>query len=285
MELMPHPGWGGDSDAWLVDGSWIFRFPRSADVARRLAVEIALLPRLAPALPLPIPEFTYVVHGHDGNPAFVGYRAIPGIPFRATVLAGLPTKTADCLARRLGDFLRALHATAVEDAVACGIKPPTLSPRQAYVGWFRRVEAAVFPVLDDDERAWVTWRFGDVLAEPFRYDFAPTLCHGDLTSDHILFDAERGELAGIIDFGDLTIGDRAGEFTWWAEYGDDFFHSALAAYQSTDRTLANRVVFQIDCQPLVQILFGLETGRSADVAEGRRDLRLRMSASRGIDRG
>ncbi len=55
VEALPHVGWGGDSDAVLVDGALVFRFPRSEEVARGLAVEVCLLPDLAERAPLPIP--------------------------------------------------------------------------------------------------------------------------------------------------------------------------------------------------------------------------------------
>ena len=47
---------GWDNTAFVVDGQWLFRFPR-----RRIAVpgvqrEITVLSRLAPRLPLPIPD-------------------------------------------------------------------------------------------------------------------------------------------------------------------------------------------------------------------------------------
>ena len=51
-----HPlGQGWDMTVWQVDEHWVFRFPRREMVIRGLLNEIALLPRLAPLLPLPIP--------------------------------------------------------------------------------------------------------------------------------------------------------------------------------------------------------------------------------------
>jgi aminoglycoside 2''-phosphotransferase len=279
LELMPHPGWGGDSDAWMVDDRWIFRFPRSPEIARHLAVEVCLLPRISAALPARIPRFEFVARDARGLPSFVGYESIFGQPLRAETLRALPIDVVDRLADQVGAFLRALHAIPIDVAVACGVDRPAGPPRQ----WFERrlsgVESTVFPELDDAERAWVERRFAEHLAEVALFAFSPVLCHGDLSSDHLLVDLTGAELAGVIDFGDVTIGDPAGEFTWWAEYGEDFFWRALAAYDADDKSLVRRVAFQIDCLPLAQIAYGVETGRPEDVAAGRWLLRERMATS------
>src|SRR5215210_1852761 len=73
---------GWDSSAWEVNGSLIFRFPKRAEVGEWLRREIALLPSLARALPVPIPQFTHItVAGAPTDPAlpFVGYRKLEGV--------------------------------------------------------------------------------------------------------------------------------------------------------------------------------------------------------------
>jgi aminoglycoside 2''-phosphotransferase len=277
LELMPHPGWGGDSDAWLVDGRWIFRFPRSAAIARRLAVEVCLLPRISSALSARIPHFDYIARDARGLPAFVGYEAIPGQPLRAETLRAIPAHVAEHLAEQVGAFLRTLHATPIDVAVGCGVDRPTNSPRQNVERWQRQVESTVFPALDGAERGWVERRFREALADAARFAFTPVVCHGDLSSDHLLIDPSGQGLTGVIDFGDVTIGDPAGEFTWWEEYGDSFFRRVLSAYGPTDPSFVERVSFLIDCLPLIQIDYGVKTGRPEDLAEGRRLLRQRMA--------
>ena len=86
---LPHPGWGGDSNAFLVDGALVFRFPRGPGVAEALATEVCLLPRLAPRAPLRIPDFRYVAYasrehsGTDTDPA-------DGAPARVPLFVGYP---------------------------------------------------------------------------------------------------------------------------------------------------------------------------------------------------
>jgi len=60
---------GYDFEVAIVDDEWVFRFPRRTAVEEVLELEIALLPALAPALPVDIPSFEHV----SRNPLFVGY--------------------------------------------------------------------------------------------------------------------------------------------------------------------------------------------------------------------
>jgi hypothetical protein len=67
---------GYDFHVVLVDDEWVFRFPRRAGVEAALETEIALLPTIAPALPVPVPLFEHV----SREPLFVAYRLLRGTP-------------------------------------------------------------------------------------------------------------------------------------------------------------------------------------------------------------
>src|ERR1700761_8530181 len=47
---------GWDNTVMTVDGTWLFRFPRREVALAGVRREIALLPQLAPLLPLPVPD-------------------------------------------------------------------------------------------------------------------------------------------------------------------------------------------------------------------------------------
>jgi hypothetical protein len=63
---------GWDSRAWL-DGDWLHREPRRAEIRPRLLAETRLLPWLAPQLPLPVPipeptQYAYATASWSVNP-------------------------------------------------------------------------------------------------------------------------------------------------------------------------------------------------------------------------
>jgi aminoglycoside 2''-phosphotransferase len=275
MEPLPHWGWGGDSDAWLVNGTRIFRFPRTPDIARQLRLEVCLLPQLAPLLPLAVPAFRYVASDPATQlPRFVGYPAIPGEPMTPSLLDALAMPEAErlALAAQMGGFLAALHGFPVERARECGAeeeREPDLT-RALY----ERVRDQVYPLLAPSLRAWTDHLFGDYLANPRLWQFEPALIHRDLSSDHILFDRAARRITGIIDFGDLAFYDPVADFSGLAAYGTAFLEAALTAYaRPLDATARQRLAFYRRRVPYIALAWGAERSDEQALSEGMAALR------------
>ncbi|MGH9203338.1 MAG: phosphotransferase family protein, partial [Vicinamibacterales bacterium] len=72
---------GCDSAAFVVNDTWIFRFPKRRDVEQQLLIEIRVLSWLEERSPLRVPAFRF--HGQPSTIfpfGFVGYARIPGDP-------------------------------------------------------------------------------------------------------------------------------------------------------------------------------------------------------------
>jgi aminoglycoside phosphotransferase (APT) family kinase protein len=201
-------GEGWDSTAWLVDEQWVFRFPRRAVVVPGFRRELAVVPRLAPALPLPVP-----VAVHRGEPSaefgwpFAGSRFVPG----RELSDAAPDDSARVRhGRALGRFLRALHDVDPASLTIEGELLPidangradmrdraTRAERQvavlARLGLWR-APAALFPALEHARGL-----------EPPR---ALAIAHGDLHLRHVLV-GDDGELSGVIDWIDVCRADPA----------------------------------------------------------------------------
>src|SRR5215475_12238169 len=84
VERVEALGEGWDFTTFLVDGDWVFRFPKRRQSARQLAREHKLLNALAPALadqPIGIPSYRFFVTASKGFPlGYVGYRYLHGAP-------------------------------------------------------------------------------------------------------------------------------------------------------------------------------------------------------------
>ncbi len=179
-------GEGWDNTAFLVNGTWVFRFPRRKAAVPMIEAELRLLPRIAPRLPLPVP-----VPELRGAPApdfpwpFAGHRLLRGVTAdRAALDPGQRLQAAG----RLGRFLRALHEVP-PDGVA-GDDMGRLDPQRLRAEIRRRLENAP-----------------SFLDEPVRPARADTLVHGDLHARQLLF--ADGALCGVIDWGDVHRGDPA----------------------------------------------------------------------------
>jgi aminoglycoside phosphotransferase (APT) family kinase protein len=198
-------GSGWDNAAFLADGRIVFRFPRRRAVANLIEREIALLPLLAPRLPLAISVPVYIGAASPAYPwAFAGYECITGTTACAL---SLDNRTRHSLALPLARFLHALHGIAADPLVAAGLPPDELGrldPDKRL-----RLARERLPVLEAagiDARGAVAWLAANppqALAERER-----TVVHGDLYARHVLVDARR-KPTGVIDWGDIHLGDPA----------------------------------------------------------------------------
>jgi aminoglycoside phosphotransferase (APT) family kinase protein len=294
MEPMPHTGWGGDSDAFLVNGTHVFRFGRYAHVRQMYAVERRFLRELGARLDaagcaVRVPAFSHFGGSETGDSAvFVGYPIIAGEQMTPRLLAEIqhddPRAAAD-MAAQLGTFLTVLHGMPLDVALRCGLRAPLIPLREQIARQRERIETQVYPVLDAPERRFLDDVFQSFLEDP-RFDAWPVaVCHGDLGPDHILVrpgSSGRIELAGIIDFGDAWIDEPSGDLVWRRWYGEPFFRQVLDRYQGPVHdldALQEMIRIRTALVPTVQIGWGLDTRSDSDVQEGRAQLREVMDGS------
>ena len=225
---------GYDFEVAIVDDAWVFRFPRRAGVEEALETEIALLPVLAPALPVAVPSFEYV----GREPLFVGYQLIRGEPLSDEDPEGVRA------------FLDALHSF---DASELPIE------RRDWVAAYREqcaeFERVVLPLVDKDRRRDASRLFAEA---DTLVGFAPALVHADLGPDHLL--VLGGRLAGVIDWGDVRIGDPALDYAW-------LLNGPFSSWD-VEPELRRRARFYHRLGPWYEAHYGVFTSRPAHVERG-----------------
>ncbi len=231
-----------------VNKEWIFRFPRNAYARQTLPIQIRFLPRLAQISPLPIPEPKFT------GSEFFGYRKIKGILLTCDLFKTLSVETQRVIARQIGSFLSVLHAFPLDQARSLGVT-------ESWGGWRNRAaerfQNEVAPSLSVQTRKKVL----EFVEEFFSMEFKPALIHGDFyPPDHLFFDQETQRLAGVIDFGDLTIEDRATDFqSIYADFGQEYYHHVLSNYSGeVDARLFDRVKMRIKAHPIFDAVYALE---------------------------
>lgn len=183
-------GSGWDNTVWLVDGTWVFRFPRRGACVEPLLAEARLLPRIAPHLPVAVPVPEWIGAPSAAFPwPFVGYRVLPG---RTADRAALQRSERAALAEPIGRFLRALHALPPADVVG------DVLDRADLAGGLPRLHELLGRAVPDPA-PWLE-RFADPPPPPTR----TALLHGDLYGRHLLL---QDGLSGVIDWGDAHRGD------------------------------------------------------------------------------
>jgi aminoglycoside phosphotransferase (APT) family kinase protein len=206
-------GEGWDNTVWLVDGRWVFRFPRRAIAIPGIERQIALLPSLAPLLPVPVAAPVFVARPADGfRWPFSGSEVVRG---GELCDAGLDDEARVAIARPLAAFLRALHSARVEGAESLP------------VDFNGRADMAIRVPRTIEQLGWVeeacAWRrppeVDSLLAAAAELPPSPAraIAHGDLHVRHVLVD-DADSLAGVIDWDDICVGDPCIDFSLVASY-------------------------------------------------------------------
>ena len=188
-------GAGWDCDAWLADRSTVWRVPRRQVGIAALRREAAVMPLLAPHLPVPVP--VPVLVEVDGLPVLARHRLIPG---REMAAAGA---IAPAVGAQLAGFLTALHQPRLVEAARTVLPEDPLGrgdPARRLPGTHRRLDEIARHVDVAPLRPIVDAAAGPALPND-------VVCHGDLHARHAMID--HGGLSGVIDWGDCCVGPRA----------------------------------------------------------------------------
>lgn len=235
------PGWAaetveflGEGDfftAYLVNGGWVFRIAKHAEAAASLRREACLLPRLADRFDLRIPSPQVV--SVDARPELIAYPVLPGPELMPENYLRLAEAARERCAGQLATFLRQLHAIDPAPARECGVEARDYRARYGDV--LQRARRHLFGRLGEPERASVEREIAAYLSSDEPSSYTPALLHGDLSPGHVLYDPRAGLLTGVIDFGDVMIGDPAWDLVFiYEDYGLDFLARLLRHYTAAD---------------------------------------------------
>ena len=205
---------GWDNALWVTGEGTAFRFPRRAIAVPGVEREIAVLPLLAPRLPLPIPVPTLIGRPAEGYPwPFFGARLLPGTELADAPLGG----TREAFGVAMAGFLGALHSSSVLAAVAGGLaRDPMGRADMARRVPRTRERFASLEALG----LWTAPPAALVLldeAETLPVSIDEALVHGDLHVRHVLVGSD-GRPSGVIDWGDLAVADPSVDLAlYWSQ--------------------------------------------------------------------
>ena len=194
---------GWDNEIHRVGPDHAVRLPRRKEGAPLVEHEQRWLPELHEDLPLAVPSPT-----HAGRPAF-------GFPWHWSVvpwiegvpLAHAPAIETNTLIDQLTGFLKALHRPAAAEAPVNAFRGVALTELLDTVA--ARIERLI-PIFEEIgvEVETISSLWAELATTPGWAD-EPVWLHGDFHPMNIL--VYGGELAGVIDFGDITSGDPAND--------------------------------------------------------------------------
>lgn len=208
-------GEGWMSLAYLVNDHLVFRFPKEADGGKSLEKEKKALPYLQKCISLKIPEFAYFGLQENGLP-FTGYNILPGVPLN-DLYEEVPLNVRQKIARPVANFIKEISSVPYE--IAKELELPENDFYKEYFNTLEEIKGGVFDLLSTGLKDYISNQFSWYLNNKKNFEYVPTVLHGDLSTDHLLFDSNTEELVGVIDFGDLELGDPDYEYLYLL---DDF---------------------------------------------------------------
>ncbi len=213
--VRPSSAEGSSNFVFRVGDEYAVRLPRSDSYSADLLTEARWLPRLAPHLSVPVPEVRFLA-----EPSAVFARPWTVV----TWVAGETPKRLDPpaqarLAVGLGRFMRQLHRVDI-----FGVDPGSEQ-------WGYRAGAPVTDVIDgwardaadhlqdlfDPRQVTEAWRrIRDVPPA----SNLPCWVHTDLSAENLLTDPD-GDLAGVVDFGGVSVGERSVDLLYaWSMFDE-----------------------------------------------------------------
>lgn len=222
-------GEGWMSRAYLINDEFVFRFPKEKQGGDDLEKEKVALPFLMKIITLSIPNFIYTGVQENGLP-FVGYRILNGVPMKEEtfeeIYEEITSDTKDRLVEQIGDFIDEISSVKYEKALELGICENDFY--KDYSDTLEEIERKIFGIIDENIKKFIIEKFKWYLDDETNFKYTPKLLHADLSPNHFLYDNDKGELTGIIDFGDMQIGDPDYEYIYLLEdCGADFTRKVM----------------------------------------------------------
>lgn len=187
--------WGTDNAIWRLGGDFVVRFPRIDWAQRQVGLEAVWLPKLAPRLPIEVPEPVAVGEPAHGYPfQWAVHRWIEGRG-AAPGFLGDPLQ----FAADLAGTVDSLRRCPVEDA------PPARGRARPIGEYDAATRAAIASAGDliDVDAATEIWQ---AAMDADRHVGDPVWVHGDLEGNCLVRD---DRLIGLVDWGSACVGDPA----------------------------------------------------------------------------
>lgn len=241
---------GWDNTAFLVNHQFIFRFPHRPFGVKCMENEIALLPKLKPHLSFNASIPVYIGESCEAFPyPFAGYPMIHGRP-----LCDATDHLVDNIdfAKHLAMWLRQLHAIAVKE-----ICPNLNTEERAWQFDIPHRIKRCHENLNTYENYFLSAGFGrneliSMIEKIQSFQFTNTfqsILHGDLYCRHVIVD-EKLQPSGLIDFGDMFVGDSGIDLSVGMIFSEKAFSIFLDAYADVDTNRLQLLLFHAFCHAM-----------------------------------
>ncbi|WP_232696457.1 phosphotransferase family protein [Brevibacillus daliensis] len=216
---------GWDNIGILINDDFLFRFPRSKEAYDRIkqdGVLLSLLQEPMKRIGINVPIYQFL-RDSKGEIICCYYQAIMGDSLTNVILMSLPSHEQDIIAKQLASFLQTLHRMNYD-----GLGYHREHDKKWWHTHLKEVEENIYPILTKHEQSAVANFFAELIRTVDQEGVSASIIHGDLAHTHILY---RDGLEGVIDFGDVCIGDPAYDFyRLYEDFGEGFARNVYRYY-------------------------------------------------------
>jgi aminoglycoside 2''-phosphotransferase len=241
------------NDVVIINGEFIFRFPKHEYGFQHLKDEGRILRLLQNYITLAVPMPLYETDD------CLAYRIIPGETLRRDMLMKLPDSDQQAIADQLAQFLKELHGIPINEIA--DFEVPLADALMKFEGWvnaYERIQERVSPLLMPHVREWVREHFESHLGDRSNFEYELKMVDTDIPPYHIMFDRQRRDINGIIDFGCAGLGDPAIDFgVIIYNYGESFMDRFYKMYPEAE-TYLKRARFYAGAHEVRWLLTGIE---------------------------
>jgi aminoglycoside phosphotransferase (APT) family kinase protein len=226
LPLVAVEPWGTDNAIWRLGSDLVIRLPRIHWAAGQVEFEARWLPRLAPDLPVPIPEPIAISKpSEEFRYRWAVHRWIPG---EGAALDRMDDPTTFALA--LADVVRKLQAASTSGA------PPAQNRARPLAEYDEATRSYIDHASHLIDAAAATEVWEEALAAP-PHQGGQVWVQGDLEGNCLVRD---GRLCGIVDWGSACAGDPSVDIqvVWSQLFTEDSRRAFLEALQVDDACIA-----------------------------------------------
>ena len=257
-------GEGWDSKAFTINDTWVFRFPKRPEIKENLKKEILLLPSIQDYIDLEIPTFEYI----SGENTFAGYRKLEGLFFNKEFFISLSGIEQENILKQIAEFLLTMHQFDLKKLEHVELEE--INYKENYASGFNEVQAFIYPNISTDFQQVITGNYNNYLNNSKNFIYKNSLLHNDISCEHILYDKSTKKLTGLIDFGDIAIGDPDYDLMYlYEELGEHFITQLLKYYtcRNAAELFAKLKFFQL-ADTLQSIIHNIKEHKNNKIVKG-----------------
>lgn len=270
IHTIKYIGSGYDSNVYLVNNTYIFKFAKHNDAINAYQREKEILEFLRIEyhhnINIPIIEY-YDVSG------IIGYKKVEGQFLTSQLYLKMSNKKKEKLISDIAIFLKYLHSLDIKNLIKY-----KENIQDSFINDLHLLKENIFPKLNIEEQKYIESFIRKAISDKDLFNVPYSLCHNDLSANHILLDNEFN-LCGIIDFGDASITQDYRDFVYLLEdskeeIGFSFGKSILDqyGYKESNKALTYAKLID-DYYPIETIVCGIENEDEALLNKGLKMLR------------